>query len=1048
LVLYEDKRSKKKIRYTVQELKRLRCESFYGEGANEKKAPESPTPKDKKSGVPPAENISFIDFMAKYGSVEDRSKMVDELVSLSGAIDDIKKLEDESTMYSLKADGLRMQVHYSLALAEEGEEKFNAITKMLRIGDQIRVRGFPGFYKEAALQLCATKLTIVSRADDPKTHKTSGLNFGLGKSNYVSFSDFINMYDPLEAGVKSDAVVYLAGIIDNSRGKDDLIHYYIKGDGLKRQIQVVYSLADSEEGEEVFREVNNMLRCGDLIGIVGHPGKAKSNVLSIYPKKIALLSRKEDLQLPPPNFHPSMASPMYGAGMYPMFPPPDRPFPAPPMSPGPGEAHMPPFYPPPYPFPPGMPPPEFFGRWGGAWSPMPPWGSPVKPGMPGWKGKPSGEEESSPLPRTSSDIGFGREDGSPSRNKTQINYSLARSPDGSKGFKLKRTFSGNDFSLSQPHTSEDQDGGQVATSAVENSQAPASPSNKKDPEQSVSEQLSKVSLEAPSTPEKQSFPPEVDHPNASDSSGHPDAPEQPAPETSTQPPNPYEESDSFRSADQPAAQPQPLMTIQFGTNPQGHEPPNSPVVVFPQFRDGAPQQQQQNEALLQQFMQAKRGEGAFPGQAPGFLPLQQQASQLAQQAQLLLQRNMIHQAYLQQQQLFSRAQLQARQSSLQSGAAQQGSPNPLHAAQAFAAAQQKGYAVPLGAMMYPGASFLGPVPQQASSSAVSRQQKSQADQKQQSHQLIPSQLLVKLGQQAPIQAPNSASSQNAQPPPSVPQQLINQYCMPMPSPIQSQSSYKPSSATGPGNSASSPAVTANLPPRLQHAQRGSPSLKFIPAPGPVPNGSTNVPPRMYHQHTPELSPHTGPTTPQGGPIGHSRQPHPASFSMLPPAIMRPSQQTNPYMSMQQSSPQFDGARQGSGGAPGSNQQALHVLNAQRVGPQGGPFAVQIGQQQQPQKSGGASGTASGFLTDQLAQNASESGPTIIMPAPQTQPVWPASHPLYGVQSGGADKAQQAIGAQQSGGSRLQYVPLPSFQRLSPGEEESHPEKVNVDEACS
>jgi len=105
----------------------------------------------------------------------------------------------------------------------------------------------------------------------------------------INFADFIKAYENLEAGSHlEDQIVSLAGRIETCRGAGKLYFYNLKADGLK--IQVMSGLKDYEEGEEKFRAVNQLLRRGDIIGINGYPGKSQKGELSIFPKKITLLS--------------------------------------------------------------------------------------------------------------------------------------------------------------------------------------------------------------------------------------------------------------------------------------------------------------------------------------------------------------------------------------------------------------------------------------------------------------------------------------------------------------------------------------------------------------------------------------------------------------------------------------------------------------------------------------------------------------------------------------------------------------------------------------
>lgn len=60
------------------------------------------------------------------------------------------------------------------------------------------------------------------------------------------------------------------------------------GDGEKIQVLANYSFHNHEKGN--FAECYDKIRRGDIVGIVGFPGKSKKGELSIFPKETILLS--------------------------------------------------------------------------------------------------------------------------------------------------------------------------------------------------------------------------------------------------------------------------------------------------------------------------------------------------------------------------------------------------------------------------------------------------------------------------------------------------------------------------------------------------------------------------------------------------------------------------------------------------------------------------------------------------------------------------------------------------------------------------------------
>ena len=81
--------------------------------------------------------------------------------------------------------------------------------------------------------------------------------------------------------------VSIAGRIASVRGQGKLFFYDLRGDGGKVQIM---SDLRSYKSEEEFNKIHRIIKRGDIIGVVGRPGKSKKGELSIFPSEIQLLS--------------------------------------------------------------------------------------------------------------------------------------------------------------------------------------------------------------------------------------------------------------------------------------------------------------------------------------------------------------------------------------------------------------------------------------------------------------------------------------------------------------------------------------------------------------------------------------------------------------------------------------------------------------------------------------------------------------------------------------------------------------------------------------
>lgn len=83
--------------------------------------------------------------------------------------------------------------------------------------------------------------------------------------------------------------VSIAGRIWNRRSSGSKIFFYdLCSDGVK--IQVLSQIQYMEGNDKAFDAIHDRLRQGDIIGVIGFPGKSKSGELSIFSKSIQLLA--------------------------------------------------------------------------------------------------------------------------------------------------------------------------------------------------------------------------------------------------------------------------------------------------------------------------------------------------------------------------------------------------------------------------------------------------------------------------------------------------------------------------------------------------------------------------------------------------------------------------------------------------------------------------------------------------------------------------------------------------------------------------------------
>jgi lysyl-tRNA synthetase class 2 len=90
----------------------------------------------------------------------------------------------------------------------------------------------------------------------------------------LRLSEYITKYNSIPDGEHIEGeVVSVAGRIYSKRGQGKLMFYDIHGEGLK--IQIMSDLGRYEGGEDAFREIHSLIKRGDIVGVVGCPGKSK-----------------------------------------------------------------------------------------------------------------------------------------------------------------------------------------------------------------------------------------------------------------------------------------------------------------------------------------------------------------------------------------------------------------------------------------------------------------------------------------------------------------------------------------------------------------------------------------------------------------------------------------------------------------------------------------------------------------------------------------------------------------------------------------------------
>ena len=99
---------------------------------------------------------------------------------------------------------------------------------------------------------------------------------------------FIQKFNDIPEGeTREGETVAVAGRLMSKRSSGGKLYFYdLRGDGVKIQV-----MADAKNATEYdFEKINTSTRRGDIVGVVGYPGKTKRGELSVFPKRLEVLT--------------------------------------------------------------------------------------------------------------------------------------------------------------------------------------------------------------------------------------------------------------------------------------------------------------------------------------------------------------------------------------------------------------------------------------------------------------------------------------------------------------------------------------------------------------------------------------------------------------------------------------------------------------------------------------------------------------------------------------------------------------------------------------
>ncbi|RNA14433.1 lysine--tRNA ligase isoform X1 [Brachionus plicatilis] len=104
----------------------------------------------------------------------------------------------------------------------------------------------------------------------------------------ISLTEFVEKYSSLANEQVSDDVVKIAGRVYSKRAMGQKLRFYdLRGESQKVQIM---SNANFYKNQDDFVKINERVKLGDIVGVVGQPCRTKAGELSIRPSEIIILT--------------------------------------------------------------------------------------------------------------------------------------------------------------------------------------------------------------------------------------------------------------------------------------------------------------------------------------------------------------------------------------------------------------------------------------------------------------------------------------------------------------------------------------------------------------------------------------------------------------------------------------------------------------------------------------------------------------------------------------------------------------------------------------
>ncbi|KAK9674442.1 hypothetical protein RND81_12G232600 [Saponaria officinalis] len=109
-----------------------------------------------------AASMSIIEYIRRYGGLENGNRLEDVQVSLAGRITSKRSASTKLLFYDLVGDDAKVQIVADAKTSETGKYQFSDLHSSVKLDDFVAVTGFPGKSKRGELSIFSNSITVLS----------------------------------------------------------------------------------------------------------------------------------------------------------------------------------------------------------------------------------------------------------------------------------------------------------------------------------------------------------------------------------------------------------------------------------------------------------------------------------------------------------------------------------------------------------------------------------------------------------------------------------------------------------------------------------------------------------------------------------------------------------------------------------------------------------------------------------------------------------------------------------------------------------------------